>query len=245
MNTEKLDFDSWSDELDVNSLNQKGIAILKRRYIKGTDYLTSWDNSIIIAKGITAFLFSNSYSGGLQLPPINFNGKLGAIDTIKYFQQYYEICKKFYLLNENSKPNSVHKKLEKEFLLRHIKQEQQFFKELKAYLECIVDKEERLLKEQYVLSYLKWIKNKQNPLKTIDYLEIGFWIFLFLAICFLIVFEFCFIEKEWNFIQILINKRFLKSDELQKQITVYLILALIGSVSLGFVRIKKIFKTHA
>lgn len=244
MKTDLIDFDTWSDELDITSLNEKGTAILKRRYIKGENYLKSSKDAPIIAEGITAFLYSNSYSGGLQLPPINFSGNLGGIDTVKYFQQYFEIRKKFYLLKENSKPDSVHKKLLKDFILSHIKQEQKFYKEHKEYFESIEDKEERLLREQFVKSYLKWIKNKQNPLKTFEWLEIGFWILLLIAITCLIVFEFCCVEKEWNFVQIFINKRFLKSDELQKQIVASLFLAFIGSATFGFVRIYKIFKSH-
>jgi hypothetical protein len=245
MKTDMIDFDKWSDELDITSLNEKGTAILKRRYyIKGENSLTLSKDSPIIAEGITAFLYSNSYSGGLQLPPINFSGNLGGIDTVKYFQQYFEIRKKFYLQKENSKPDSVHKKLFKDFILSHIKQEQKFYKEHKEYFESITDKEERQLREKFVESYLKWIKNKQNPLTIFEYLEIGFWILLFVIISCLIVFEFCFVEKEWNFVQIFINKRFLKSDELQKQIVVYLFVALIGSVGVGFMRIMKIFKAH-
>lgn len=239
-----IDFDKWSDELDITSLNEKGTAILKRRYIKGEKYLTSSKDAPIIAEGITAFLYSNSYYGGLQPPPLNFHGNLGSIDTLKYFQQYFAICRKFYLLNENSKPDSVHKKLEKDFVLSHIKQEQKFYKVHRGYFESIADKEERLLREKFVKSYLKWIKDKQNPLKTYNYIEIVFWIILCFVIICLIVLEFCFVTKEWNFVQLFINKEFQKSDELQKQIATYLILAFIASFGFAFHRIKKIINTH-
>jgi hypothetical protein len=244
MNTDMKDIDRWSDELDITSLNEKGTAILKRRYIKGENYLTSSKDGPIIAEGITAFLFNSSYFGGLQLPPLNFHGKLGSIDTLKYFQQYFAICRKFYLLNENSKPDSVHKKLVKDFVLRHIKQEQKFYEEHRDYFESIADKEERLLREKFVKSYLKWIKNKQNPLKTYNYIEIVFWIVLCFVIICLIVLEFCFVTKEWNFVQLYINKVFQKSDELQKQIAIYLILAFIASFGFAFLRIKNIITTH-
>jgi len=244
INITMKEIEKWSDELDIISLNEKGKAILKRRYLKGEKYLASSKDAQIIAEGITAFLYSDSYSGGLQLPSLNFHGNLGSIDTLKYFQHYFAICKKFYLLEENSKPDSVHKKLEKDFVLSHIKQEQKFYKEYRNYFESIADKEERLLREKFVKSYLKWIKNKQNPLKTYNYLEIVFWIVLCFVIICLIVLEFCFIEKEWNFVQLFINKGFQKSDELQKQIAIYLLLAFIASFGFAFLRIRKIINTH-
>lgn len=237
------DYDIWSDELDWNSLNDRGDAILKRRYIKADKYLTLFNDSPIVVEGITAFLYSNSYAGGLQLPPLNFRGVMDDLDINKYFKQYYEIRNKFYLQKENKKPDSIHKNLDKEFILTHIKQETNFYSKYKNYFESIPDNQERTNRQQFVKSYLKWIKAKRNSLKLSNYFELFLWVLLCLIIIGLIILELFFADKEWNIVQS-INKLFQKSDELQRQIVIYLFIAFIASFVIAFIRIKRIWKEH-
>lgn len=243
MDTDRIDFDTWSDELDWSSFNEKGNAILRRRFIKGDSYLTLFDDAPIVAEGITAFLYSNTYYGGLQLEPLHFHSSVDNFDIKKYFQQYFAIRKKFYLLTANSKPDSVHKNLEKEFILNHIKQENSFYEKHRNYFESIKDENEKEKRKNFVESYLKWIKAMRNPLRLTDYLELTFWVLLCLSIVFFIILELFWTKEKWNFVQ-LINKLFTDSDDLGKQIVAYLILPFIGSFGIAFIRIKKILKTH-
>lgn len=241
------DYDSWEDILDWRMLNEEGIAILKRKYIKGTEYIEPYmtypERAPIVANGITAFLFSNSYFGGMQLVPLTFSETKNNIDISQYYQQYFLIRKKFTLQKEKGKPDSVHKNLEKEFLLNHIKQEKEYFKTIDNYLETIKNKEEREIRKRYVISYLKWINNKKNPLKIINYAELFAWTILCLFIVFLIILEFFWTDSTWNFVQ-KINLAYTKRDSLSQQILIYLILAFFGSFGFGFLRIKQILKTH-
>ena len=58
-----------------------------------------------------------------------------------------------------------------------------------------------------------------------------------------IVLEFFWINKEWNFVQS-INQEYNQRDELSQQVLIYLIIAFIGSFGFAFLRIKKIIKTY-
>jgi hypothetical protein len=243
MNMDRFDFDTWSDDLDLESLNKKGKAVLKRRFIKNDRFLTLSDNAPIVAEGITAFLFSNNYSGGLQLLPINFQNASSSVEFSKYFQKYFEICRKFYMISANSKPDSVHKKLDEEFILSHIKQEEYFCKKYRSYFERIQDVKEKENRKNFVKSYLKWIKHKQNPLKLSNYLELSIWGLLCFLIVSLIILELFWTKEEWNFVP-RINKAFTNSDDFQNQIVTFLLLALIGSIVPAFKRMKKILNTH-
>ena len=240
-------YDTWTDELDWRMLNEEGIAVLKRKYIKGKEYIelytTHPEKAPIVANGIAAFLFSNSYFGGIQLVPLTFNETRNNIDIRKYYQQYFSIREKFILQKEKAKPDSVHKNLEKDFLQNHIKQEKKYLKTLNHYFETIENKEEREMKRKYVLSYLKWIKKKKNPLKAINYIELSLWTILCLFIIFLIVLEFFWVDSDWNFVQ-KINQEYTQRDSLSQQILIYLIIAFLGSFGIGFLRIKQILKTH-
>ncbi|MDD2445889.1 MAG: hypothetical protein PHX09_03670 [Clostridia bacterium] len=236
---DKNDCETYSDEIDLDSLNKNGNAILKRRYIKDGEYLTQLTNSLIVAEGITAFLFSNTYGDGLQLPPLT-NNTTDNFDENEYFQKYFEIRRRFYLQKEKVKPNSVHKNLDKKFIFTHYKQEKSFYLKYKDYFESISDKKEKYNKEKFAKSYLKWIKNKRDPLSFLNRLEVLFWCLWCFMIIGLIILEFFFGNSEWNFI----NKKFQDSDELQKQIIIYLILAFIASFLGAFARIKKILKQH-
>lgn len=240
---DKKEYDTPSDELDWNSLNERGDAILKRRYIKDGKYLTLLNESSIVVEGITAFLYSDSYGGELQLLPLNFCGAKENLEVDKYFQQYFAIRKKFYLQKEKSKPNSTQKNLEKEFILNHIKQEKRFYSKYKDYFKSIKENKEKTEKKMFVKSYLKWIENKRNPLKLLNYVELILLISLCLIIIGLIILELFFTNKEWNIIQN-INKLFQQSDELQRQIVIFLVLAFIASFLYSFTRIKKILKEH-
>jgi len=239
-------YDTWTDELDWQMLNEEGIAILKRKYIKGKIYIEPYrthpEKAPIVANGIAAFLFSNSYIGGIQLVPLTFN-ETRIIDISKYYQRYFSIRKKFILQKEKAKPDSVHKNLEKDFLQNHINQEKKYIKTLNHYFETIENKEEREMKRKYVLSYLKWIKKKKNPLKAINYVELSLWTILCLFIVFLIVLEFFWVDSDWNFVQ-KINQEYTQRDSLSQQILIYLIIVFLGSFGIGFLRIKQILKTH-
>ncbi len=239
-------YDTWTDELDWQMLNEEGVAALKRKYIKGKEYIEPYmthpERAPIVANGIAAFLFSNSYSGGIQLVPLTFNETRNNIDISKYYQQYFLIRKKFMLQKEKAKPDSVHKNLEKNFLQNHIKQEKKNTKTLNHYFETIENKEEREMRRKYVLSYLKWIKKKKNPLKAINYIELSSWTVLCLFIVFLIVLQLFWVDSHWNFVQ-KINQEYTQRDSLSQQILIYLITAFLGLFGTGFLRIKQILKT--
>ncbi|HED05644.1 MAG TPA: hypothetical protein ENI61_03040 [Ignavibacteria bacterium] len=240
-------YDTWTDELDWQRLNKEGIAALKRKYIKGKEYIELYttypEKAHVVAKGIAAFLFSNSYFGGLQLVPLTFNETRNNIDISRYYQQYFLIRRKFMLQKEKAEPDSVHKNLEKVFLQNHIKQEKKYLKTLNHYFESIENKEEREIRRKYVLSYLKWIKKKKNPLKAINYIELSLWTILCLFIVFLILLEFFWVNSDWNFVQ-KINQEYTQRDSLFQQILIYLIIAFLGSFGIGFLRIKQILKIH-
>lgn len=237
------DYDKWSDELDSNSLNEKGVAILKRRYIKGDKYLNLFDDSPVIAEGITAFLYSDSYASELQLPTLISRSVMDNLDVNKYFQQYFAIRKNFYQKKEKTKPDSIHKNLDKEFILNHIKQETRFYSKYKDYFETINDNQEKIIRQKFVKSYIKWISDKRKPLKLLNYLELISWFFLCLMVTGLIILELFYTNREWNIIQS-INKLFQKSDDIQRQIISKLVFAFIASFAFAFIRIKKIVKEH-
>jgi len=244
---DSIKYDTWIDELDWHLLNEKGIAVLRRKYIKGKEYIEPYmshpEKAPIVAKGIVAFLFSNTYSGGIQLIPLTSDGNRKEIDIKQYYQQYFLIRKKFIFKTEKSNPDSIHKNLERTFLSNHIKQEKSYYRSYKKYFETIKSKEESLLREKYALSYLKWIDNKRKPLKVKNYFELLFWITLCLTIVSIIVLEFFWVDSNWNIVQS-INKEFIHRDELSQQILIFLFIAFISSFSFGYLRIKKIFKTH-
>ena len=182
-------YDTWTDELDWRMLNDEGISVLRRKYIKGKNYIEPYmthpERAPIVANGIAAFLFSNSYFGGIQLIPLKLSETKNNIDISKYYQQYFLIRKKFALQKEKAKPDSVHRNIEKDFLINHIKQEKKNLKSLKYYFDTIENKDEKEIRKKYVHSYLKWIRNKKNPLKAINYIELFAWIILILFIIFL------------------------------------------------------------
>ncbi len=240
------EYDTWSDELDWQSLNKEGIAILKRKYIKGNEYIEKYttypEKAPIVAQGIAAFLFSHS-TGGMELIPLTFNETKNNIDISKYYNKYFSIRKSFTLQKEKAKPDSVHNNLEKDFLLNHIKQEEKYLKGLNHFFETIENKEEREMRRKYVLSYLKWIKNKKNPLKAKNYIELSFWIVLCLFIVCLIALEFFWIDSNWNFVQ-KIHQGYSERDSLSQQVLISFVVAFLGSFGFGFLRIKQILKTH-
>lgn len=245
MNT-KL-YDSWSDEIDWQLLNERGNAVLRRRYIKDGEYIEYYmsfpDKSEVIVEGIAAFLFSSTFYGEPQLLPITFKDFKNDFDISRYFIKYYSIRKTFTLQIEKTKPESIHENLEKSFLLNHIKEERKYYKNSKKYFETIKNKEEQKLRKQYVLSYLKWIKDKKNPLKILNYIELIFWIVLCLIVIILLGFEFFWIDKDWNLVQS-INNEYEQRDKFTQQILIYLIFAFIGSFGFAFIRIKKILTKH-
>ena len=247
LNMNSQNYDTWTDELDWRMLNEEGLSVLRRKYIKGKNYIEPYmthpERAPIVANGIAAFLFSNSYFGGIQLMPLSFSETKNNIDISEYYKQYFLIRKKFTLQKEKAKPDSVHRNIEKDFLINHIKQENKYLKSLRYYFETIENKDEKELRKKYVNSYLKWIKNKKNPLKAINYIELLSWIILILLIIFLIVLEFFWTNSDWNFVQ-KINTEYTQRDGLSQQILVYLLFAFGGLSVTGFLRVKQILKTH-
>ncbi|MBI0401135.1 hypothetical protein [Cyclobacterium marinum] len=238
-------YDTWIDELDFRRLDEDGLFVLRRKYIKNENYIEPYsthpERAPIVANGITAFLFSNSYFGGIQLMPLTFSETKNNIDIKEYYKHYFLIRKKFTLQKEKAKPDSVHRNIEKDFLLNHIKQEKKSLKKLEDYLETIADKHERKIRKQYVISYIKWIKNKKNPLRTIHYVELFAWVILCLLIVFLLALEFFWTDSDWNFVQN-INKEYTRRDSLSQQILVSLIVFFGGVSVTGILRIKKFLK---
>lgn len=231
---DKNDCETYSDEIDLDSLNKYGNAILKRRYIKDGEYLTQLTNSLIVAEGITAFLFSNTYGGGLQLPPLT-NNTTDNFDENEYFQKYFKIRRRFYLQKENVKPNSVHKNLDKKFIFTHYKQEKSFYLKYKNYFESITDNEVKYDREKRVKSYLKWIRYKRKKLFFNNLSKI---ILCLCGLMFfgLIILELFFGKSEWNFI----NKKFQDSDEMQRNIFISLFsIFAVSFISLLFTKTKK------
>ena len=243
------EYDNWIDEIDIRSLEDTGKAILHRKYTKDDKYIDLYlsypDKALVVAKGITAYLFGNSFSGGIQLPPINMIMDKSNIDIYEYFNKYFSICKTHFIKLEKSKPNSVHSDLNKRFLVAHIKYEKNNFRFCKDYFDNPkYDKNENLLRKEYSKSYIKWIKAKRRQLSLINKIEIGFLMsFCFLIISFLIL-NFFLIDEQWNLVQ-KINRLIDNSkSETSKEIGIYIWAGFIGLFSVATIRIRKIFKSH-
>lgn len=195
-------FDYSSDELDIRLFDEKGIAILRRKLIKGESYLYPYtshpEKAQIVAQGITAFLFSASYGGKYQLEPLSWSTtQQKSFDISEYFTQYFAVCKKLYIDKQKSEASSVHKNMDDEFIKFHIKDERQKYKKSKVYLsEKNTNRLSDLDKSSYVNSYLKWI-NKKDKRKKTDYL-----LLTILAIIQILLILFCllqFILKDWEY----------------------------------------------
>lgn len=204
------DYDYSEDSLDIMVFDETGVAILRRKLVKNKQYLFPYvlqpEKAEIVAKGITAFLFSDSYGGKYQLIPISWSStRDNSFDISVYFNQYFAVCKKFYVENEKSKADSVYRDLDKEFIKFHINKETKNYKESKSFL--LESNNGRLFdlnKDSYVLSYLKWIRKKTSNTE-IDYLRLiffGFILILLVSFCLL-----QFILKDWkyNYAQIIVN----------------------------------------
>lgn len=244
---EDKEFDNWCDDIDIDKLNNEGIAILKRKYVKDGDYIEKYltypNKAKIVAIGICAYLFSNSYYCGKQLKPFTFSEINNNVDLVKYFEKYFEIRKKFALQRLKSNPKYINKDIVKIFLLEHIKEESNYKKKLKLYFSTIDNKEERVKRKKYVRAYIEWIKNKRNPLKAKNYFELFFLILICFVIIITVVFEFFWIDMDWNYVQ-KINKFYTGKDELSKKIMFFLITTFFGSFVFCIKRVRKILNTY-
>ncbi|MEI6346841.1 MAG: hypothetical protein WCP69_02730 [Bacteroidota bacterium] len=244
---ENKEFDNWSDDIDIDKLNNEGIAILKRKYVKDGDYIEKYltypNKAKIVAIGICAYLFSNSYYGGKQLKPFTFSEINNDVDLVKYFENYFEIRKKFALQILKNNPKYINKDIMKMFLLNHIKEERKNNKNLKLYFSTIDNKEERVKRKKYVHAYIEWIKNKRNPLRAKNYYELFFLSLICFVIVCTVIFEFFWIDMDWNYVQ-RINKLYTGKDELSKKVIICLIPIFLGLFSVCFKRVCKILNTY-
>lgn len=238
------DYDYAEDVLDIKMFDETGVAILRRKLVKNKVFLFEYSShpkkAEIVAKGITAFLFSISYGGKYQLVPISWSStKEKSFDVNVYFNEYFAVCKKFYVENEESKADSVHRDIEKEFIKFHIKSEAKNYKESKPFLfESDNSRLFELNKNSYVLSYLEWIRKKKSNTK-IDHLRLILWFFILILMV-----SFCllqFILKDWryNYARLIVNS----IDKIESETVKYLGRYLnVGIVPLIFIVSKKIYK---
>ena len=196
-------YENWVDEIDIRNLEENGEAVLRRKYLIGNDYAESYpshpEKAPIVAKGVTAFLFGNTYFGGLQLPPINTILAKGKFNISDYFERYYSIHKKRFNDLKKTEPDYVHSNSDKRFLRSHIKAEISNLKFSKEYFNNPkYDKTENNLKKAYALSYIKWIKSK-GPLTFIDKVELGYLSTICLLILLYLFFSFSENTSPYNF----------------------------------------------
>lgn len=157
----------FEDKLDFEEFYTNGLALLERKYYKNAKGL-EWDTSIkpkIIAKGITAYLSSESYSNYIDesLRLKLHDKKKNKIYLEPIFKHCFNNCFKF--LPYHKKViiiSSENKKPEKELIKEYIQNEKQFFIESKDFYEEVRENEKKIINDikEASLDYQKWVENK-------------------------------------------------------------------------------------
>lgn len=105
------------------------------------------------------------------------------------------------------------------------------------------DKDENLWRKSYVNSYIKWIKTKR-PLSLINKIEIALLICLSILIISIVMMNFLWIDKQWNYAQIINRLIDNSKSNMAKEIGKFVWLAFLGLFSVSIIRMKQILKAH-